>query len=338
MLKEYKEMSVIYKYFGNNEKSNILTAPTHERIDSLLTQSVDANFWSFQHPSFVKWKTNQSPLPTNYTLLDENLEQNQIPLWLDLDIVLAQNIYSQYQILTPIARQRQISTIRYEHTQPTGWSQAKIQGLRNLTCDQNIFITQYSQKMWGFDNSNSRVIEHGIDTELFKPDELKFRQPRILSVVNDWINRGQILGFDLFREVVQGLPVHVLGDTAGLSRPASSVEELIDTYNSSLIYLNTSIMSPIPCSLLEAASIGCAIVSTSTCEIPNFFEHENTAFLSNDSKELRKYCEHLLANPKEAMEMGRRAREMVKKRCDKERFLKEWNDIFNKAIQITRSM
>ena len=56
------------------------------------------------------------------------------------------------------------------------------------------------------------------------------------------------------------------------STPAESVADLVNEYCSSKVFLNTSTVSPIPTTLLEAMSCGSAVVSTATCMIPEIIE------------------------------------------------------------------
>ena len=64
------------------------------------------------------------------------------------------------------------------------------------------------------------------------------------------------------------MPIKVLGDSPGLSKPAESIEALREAYKTSSIFLNTSIHSPVPTVLMEAMASGCAVVSTNNCMIP----------------------------------------------------------------------
>jgi glycosyltransferase involved in cell wall biosynthesis len=53
--------------------------------------------------------------------------------------------------------------------------------------------------------------------------------------------------------------------------------------------------------------------------------------MSNDEGELRGYIEKLLADPELADKMGQAARETIKEKFSEERFVNEWNTIFNKV-------
>jgi glycosyltransferase involved in cell wall biosynthesis len=86
-------------------------------------------------------------------------------------------------------------------------------------------------------------------------------------------------------------------------------------------------------SLLEAATAGTPIVTTSTCEIPLVFKHRHDALLfPPDRVDLaRKHVEWVLTNPDEAAKMGTAARETVLKFFNPDNFVSKWNKIFESA-------
>lgn len=141
-------------------------------------------------------------------------------------------------------------------------------------------------------------------------------------------------GFTPWKQIKDkyNLPVKVLGDTPGLSLPASSTEELIRTYQTSRVFLNTSTVSPIPTVLLEAMSCGCAVVSTENCMIPEVITNGVNGFMSNDIDELGNYCKILLEDEELAKKMGEAARQTILEKFNLEQFLNTWNNAFYRVI------
>ena len=182
------------------------------------------------------------------------------------------------------------------------------------------------------------VVYHSIDTDLFKPADTSHshREGIILTVAHDFINRDYALNYKGWNRITEGLNRKAVGETEGLSEQSNSVEDLVNEYQNSLIYINPSVLSPVPTSLLEAMSCGCAIVTTETCEIPNIIKHGVNGFMSNDEAELRKYCEQLLSDPQLAVQMGEAARETIKEKFSQNRFVDEWNIIFDKAYEVIK--
>lgn len=321
-----------------DEKLNILTFPTHERYETNLALT-GHNFYSFRATNGQEikdsWNTNYGDPPSNYMLLDKRLGDKQIPIDVDFDLVLCQNKFGQFQIGSAIARQLSLPIIALEHTLPLPmWDEGRREAMKNMRGDINVFISSFSIPEWGFneDDEDVRVIKHCVNSDMFKPDELGniSRENRILSVVNDWINRDWCCGFKIWERVTQQLPVYPVGETTGLSKSARP-DELVDIYSNSRIFFNTSTISPVPTSLLEAMSCGCAIVSTATCMIPEIIKHGVNGFLTNDEKEMRKYLQILLTDENLATKMGEAARETIIKDFSVERFTSEWNSLFEEA-------
>lgn len=138
--------------------------------------------------------------------------------------------------------------------------------------------------------------------------------------------------FQGWQRITRGLPIRVVGDTPGLSKPAPSIEALVDEYRQSLIFLNTSTISPVPTALLEAMACGCACVSTATCMIPEIIENGVNGFISNNEAELRKYCEILLEDNQFAKTLGYNATQTIKTKFNKERFLQQWDEVFRSVL------
>ena len=321
-------LNILDKVGTRDRKYNILTFNTHERYQSQLAKT-GHNFYAFSHENGKDWFTGHAPLPDNYYILPKNATYPAI----NFDFILSQSKFGQYQLSSQINRSINIPMISLEHTLPLkSWPNEQLEQFKSMRGDVNVFITNYSKQEWGMEGE---VVYHSIDTDLFKPSDEK-REPVIFTVAHDFINRDYALNYHGWKRITEGLATKVVGETEGLSKQSESVEALVKDYQSSLIYINPSVLSPVPTSLLEAMSCGCAIVTTETCEIPNIIEHGVNGFMSNDEVELRGYCEQLLADTELAKKMGLAARETIKNKFSEERFVKEWNTIFDKAYEVIK--
>ena len=326
-----------------NEPLHILCGCAHERYETGLAKT-GHTFYAIRKVNQIKdWNTSYGNIPSNYILLDCTDKEFHLPNHIQFDLVLSHNKFSQFQTLYPVSRQINIPLISLEHTAAVQeWPESLIQARRNMRGDINVFITRYSINSWRWEEKdNTLIIHHMIDADLFKPNKDIIKKPYILSVVNDWKNRDYFCGFYLWARITQSLkdsslnlPVRVVGDNSGLSQPAGSIDDLVKEYQTAQVFLNTSLVSPIPMSLLEAASCGCGIVSTATCAIPEFFTDGINAFISNDETVLRDRLKLLLSNPDLAYKLGQNARKMVLEKCSQSRFLLQWNDVFQKALNI----
>ncbi len=212
-------------------------------------------------------------------------------------------------------------------------SQEEIHRFKSILTDCNSFISDFNKQAWGYQNEkNTAVIEHGVDTDFWKPDEAIERDNVCLSVVNDWPNRDWCCGFNLWRKTSNGLPVRVYGKSPGLSVVADSTEHLRTIYQKSKIFYNTSLHSPVPSVLLEAMACGCAIVSTANCMIPEIIQHGENGLLADTADELRASCQYLLDNPSKARELGEAAKKTMQDKFNLQRFVDDWNTLFFNVI------
>lgn len=333
-------VTAINRQVKRRDKYNILTFCTHERYETQLAKT-GHNFYAYGAEGIKTWNENYGPRPDNYHLLDSRHGANQIPLYLDLDFVLSQNKFGQFQIALQVARQLHLPIVSLEHTLPaTWWSDQQLEMCRLMRGHHNVFISEFSLGEWGWEpEDDTSVVHHSVDTDTFCLPTSPDRKPYALSVVNDWINRDWCCGYRLWQDILSNLEngwdkVRVVGDTPGLSKPARSIPELVKEYQTAQVFLNTSLISPVPTALLEAMACGCAVVSTATCMIPEIIEHGHNGFLSNNPQELSDYAQHLLDSPEEASKMGRMAALTIKEKFSEPRFIKEWNSVFDKAAQI----
>ncbi len=316
----------------NNKTStyNILTACTHHRYQSNLGH-LDHQFYLYQKEGFVKWNKDRESEPRNHILLDGT--EGQIKPDMTFDIILAQQIFGQYQHFKPLSDYMNIPLIRIEHTQPTQWKDDYIDNLKVMRGDINVFISDYSVKAWHFDPSDPtvRVIRHGVDTEFFKPDRSIKTDGKVLNISNDFINRGHIMGFDIFQRVTNGLDIHPVGDTKGFSDPSKDKNDLLKKIRQSSVYLNTTRLSPIPTSLLEAMACGMPVITTATSAIPEVVVDGHNGFISNDEKYLRDRLEWCLKNPEKAQELGDNARKTILQDFSLKAHLDSWDKVFKEA-------
>tara|TARA_Y100000593_G_scaffold14889_2_gene28753 strand:+ start:6959 stop:8020 length:1062 start_codon:yes stop_codon:yes gene_type:complete len=330
-------------------KLNILTFPTHERYESNLCRT-GHNFYSVSVEGRTKsgWDTDYACIPENYTILEHI---NNIPLLLDIDIVLSQNKYGQFDIAKEVAKRYSCPIVSLEHTCPpnreltdpltaTAFSpemrSSMVESFYHKRGDINVFISEWSRDEWEWDG-DSVVLHHGIDTDVFMNiNPVEERDNDAISVVNDWVERDWCCGYTLWESVIRksGAPTKVVGKNPGLSEPAKDVYDLSSKYNSSRIFLNTSIASPIPTTLLEAMSCGCAVVSTATGMIPEIVKHGYNGLISNDPNKIAGYLSDIRNDLGLAKELSENAIKTIKENFSLDTFVDKWNEIFLQAETI----
>jgi len=321
-----REISKIINKIKPDKRLKILSHSCHERAQ--VSQSkINADFYLYHNQQLKRWESKYAPLPSNFTILPDNY----IPSHVDFDLVLFQNIAGAAQTLIPIAQRFNLPIVRYEHTTCDGWPLQQRMQCKQFSGDMNIFISEYSRKQWLFDDMPSSVLEHGIETEVFNFRDLP-RENYVLSVVNDFVNRNRECGYNLWENVTYQLPRKLLGATPGLSEPAKSVDDLVENLNKCQVFLNTSIISPIPMALLEAMSCGAIVVSTATCAIPEYIEDGVNGFCSNDASTLRQRIMEILKEPEKYKELGEKARQTILEKCSIEKYSENFEKILRSVI------
>ena len=312
---------------------NVLKAPTHERYESNWA-TMPHNFYMFWAKGIKGWNEKFAQMPKNHIMLDGTI--GQIKSDMKFDMVLSQNKFGQYQYLSQLAQQMNLPLISLEHTLPMKeWGLKRREMLLSMRGKINIFISKYSIKEWGFDinDPSVRIIEHCINSEIFKPLDNSPKDGRILTVANDYVNRDYFLGFGIYKRIcIDGnLPVNPVGDTKGFSEAAKDLPDLVSKYQKASVFFNTSTISPVPTSLLEAMSAGLTCISTATCMIPDIIEDGVNGFISNDEAYLKDRLIWCLKNEDKAKEIGQKARETIVKRFSLERHIRSWMDVFNEV-------
>lgn len=323
---------------------NVIVMPTHERYEVTLSKA-NCEFWAFRRLGAKDWDTRFAPVPNNYHLLNPNKGDYQIPVHIDIDLVLAQNRLAQYPKAQEIATRLGVPLLTLEHTLPTpDISESVVKQIRSMQGDIDVFVTDNNRKAWGFPDDHGEICPIGIDVDLFHRNTNIERTQTVLTVANDFINRDPLLGFTLWRQTTGypeklTFPVRIVGNTKGLSEPAQTTDDLVQHYNECAVYLNTTLVSSLPTVILEAMACEIPVVTTGTTLIPKLMvKHGYNGFVSatNDPNELRYYCDVLLKDNDTRKKMGANARKWVTENFSEKTCIDKWNEIFKKAVGLHR--
>ena len=266
-------------------KLNILTFCTHERYEQNLCRT-GHNFYSIKHGK--TWNTDFGKIPQNY-------EESDVAPWhVNFDLILCHTSCERISLAKQLQNLFNVPILRHTHVLPDIRFDvpSQVKSFNAIPVDHNSFISNYSMSQWGnYKNNTTSVIEHGVDVDFWDAGENPERDNVLLSVVNQWPDRDWCCGWNLWKETVgfqstDPMPIRVLGDSPGLSKPADSIEALRHAYKSSSVFLNTSIHSPVPTVLMEAMASGCAVVSTNNCMIPEIIQHGENGLLADTADEL----------------------------------------------------
>ena len=312
---------------------NILYSNNHEAYSATLALT-GHNFFLLQHPKFHPWDVKERPLPPNFIILGGKDITHQLKTDMAFDLVLSQNRIDHHPVMSQIASQLSCPLLQMEHTLPwPDWDSATTERVGHFPCDHNIFVSDFSTETWFHDpdDPDVQIIHHGMDTDYW--NGWVGGDGKVMAAVWDYINRDRICGFSLWKEVTDGLEVNPWGETPGFSKMADSTDHLRDLYRHASVYLNTTLWSSCPFSLLEAMSVGCPIVTTATTMMPEFIVDGVNGFITNDPKVMRQRLEELISNPELGAKIGAAGRQTVMEQFGQQRFLDEWNEAFWKVAR-----
>jgi len=323
-------LNIINKATVKKDKYSILTFDTHERYQSVLALT-EHDFYSFRYNGCKIWDDIYGKKPSNYYTMPNNVISNGI----DFDFILSQSKFGQLQIAKQIQSVLKIPIIHLEHTVPTkDLNEQQLSAMKKIWGDINVFITDYSARQWEC-SQDFYVAYHATDP-IFTPEFNENESPYILSVVNDFINRDYCCNYYGWKRIVENLPHKIIGNTPGLSEPATSTHDLSRAYNDCAVFFNSSTESTVPTVIFEAMACGKPIVSTATCAIPQIVTHGEDGFLSNNEDELKSYLELLLKDKELRIKMGKAAIEKINKKYSQNKFIDTWNYIFGKAYEVKK--
>lgn len=308
---------------------NILCGATHEACETALAKTGHL-FYSLQYPGWKRWDSRFRPMPWNHQPISpEALYRPDMAF----DLVLSQHKFGQYQVLSRLAAQMNCPLISVEHTLPQrGLTEKQFRQLLEMRGDVNVYLSRFSTEAWRQDclDSTLRLIEIGVDADFFQG--WNGGDGKILTVQNQYAQRGEVLGWSIYQAVTQGLPTNPVGDSPGFSRPAKGQDHLLALYQNASVFLNTTTWSTCPVALLEAMAVGCPVVTTATCMLPTIITDGVNGYITNDPNEMRARLVELITNPDLGRKLGEAARQTILDRFTEQRMVGRWRELFMEAV------
>jgi hypothetical protein len=219
--------------------------------------------------------------------------------------------------------------IYLEHSSPQG----RIADMRHPAADRAdltlVHVTHFNALFWDAGSTPTRVIEHGIvDPGYRYSGEL----PRAAVVINEPGRRGRVTGTDLLSRLNGDVPLDLFGMGAGAFGGVEDLPQarLHDELARRRVYLHPVRWTSLGLSLLEAMHLGMPVVALATTEVAEAVPRE-AGFVSNRLETLHEALRLLIRDPEEARERGLAARRAARSRYGLERFLADWDALFEEV-------
>jgi len=224
---------------------------------------------------------------------------------------------------------RDVPAVYVEHNAPQG----RIAEMRHPVADRRdltlVHVTHFNDLFWDAGATPTRVIEHGVvDPGYRYTGEL----PRAAVVINEARRRGRVTGTDLLPRLNGQVPLDLFGmDAGGLggmeNPPQRALHERMARRR---VYLHPIRWTSLGLSLIEAMHLGMPVVALATTEAPDAVPRE-AGVVSTDVGVLAAAVRRLVADPGEARERGRAARQAALARYGLERFLGRWDRLLTEV-------
>jgi glycosyltransferase involved in cell wall biosynthesis len=254
---------------------------------------------------------------------------------LELDCVLFQSRKNfeedQYQILSE--QQRELPRIYLEHDPP----REHPTDTRHWVDDPNtllVHVTHFNNLMWDSSRTPTRVIDHGV---IVPPDvHYTGEWERGVVVINNIHKRGRRLGFDIFEQVREQIPLDIFGigseEVGGFG--SIGLNELAQRVSRYRFFFNPIRYTSLGLAILEAMMYGMPVIGLATTELVTVIENDVNGYIDTDVDRLVERMRYLLDHPQEAQRLSKGAQQTAQQRFNIERFGRDWTDAIESAIAL----
>jgi glycosyltransferase involved in cell wall biosynthesis len=257
----------------------------------------------------------------------------------EFDCILFQSqrnyLHDQYEILSE--SQRQLPRIYLEHDPP----REHPTDTRHVVNDPNVLlvhVTHFNNLMWDSGCTPTCVVEHGV----MVPETVQYVGdiPRGLVVANGLEKRGRRLGADIFTQVRQTIPLDLVGMGAeSLGGLGEVHHSLLPSFESHYrFFFHPVRYTSLGLAVCEAMMVGLPIIGLATTELATVIENSVSGYIDTDINHLIKRMQELIDNPEKARYLGENARQQARSRFGIERFVRDWNAVFERVVTPHRTL
>ncbi|MCF6157328.1 MAG: glycosyltransferase [wastewater metagenome] len=310
----------------NTKKYRIFTWHVHGSYLLYLTQA-DCDFYLPYLPGVPGYggKTKGFPFGDNvYQIPAEEVKNH------DFDCIVFQSKKNyqedQYHILSE--KQRSLPRIYLEHDPPREHPTET----KHIVDDPEILlihVIHFNNVMWDNGRTPTKVIEHGVYIPYpgaMYTGELE----KGIVVLNGLATRGRRMGFDIFQNVREKIPLDLIGmeyeKAGGVGEvPLTELPLVLPRYRFFFYPVRYTSFGLAVC---EAMMLGLPIVALATTEMATVIKNGETGFIDTNIDSLIDKMKLLLKDKGLARTLGENARAYAEQRFGIQRFAKEWEETF----------
>lgn len=275
--------------------------------------------FTIMQDSVHRWNKRYRPIPSNVTFYDRTVMA--ISSVEKHDVAIVHN-YKQWNLL----RECTIPKIIIMHCSKAGQGDPEFTS-EDLSQCAVVFNSFTDKERWNLKCPMQFVIWHGFD-----PDEWPISNReinKVLTVGRRISERDSVCGYRIVQGFERsGIPIKLVGDNPALGiQSPDNFTELRRYYGKYAVYLNPTIISPMPRARGEAMMSGIPVVTTGFYDESQFIEQGVNGFYSNNLQEVKEYTALLLADKKLQEKMSIETRRTALEKFHISRFLLEWKQV-----------
>lgn len=251
----------------------------------------------------------------------------------EFDVVVAQRPEELEELIPAWTRRRpgaDLACIYLEHNTPWGPMDSTLHPAVGHPGVHVVHVTHFNAMMWDTGPLPATVIEHGVvDPGYLYRGELD----RAVAVINDPVTRNRVTGTDLVLEMRRTVAVDLFGMRSepldGRDVPQA---ELHPEMGRRRVYLHPNRWTSLGLSLIEAMQLGMPVVAVGATEVYEAVPPE-AGVVSNRPEVLERALAEMVADPDQARERGRAARQAALERFGLKRFLADWDRVLEEVAR-----
>ncbi len=316
----------------------VLTINRHEAFLSALAKTGhDFYVITKYRDRDYSWNPSSHPIPSNFNLIEFDAGQKAKLRSGFYDILICHTI-EDLLIFCPYSKVPRIFiahiTLKYETIIDSIWSVLKkcvYYGVSMIHKTKFVGISELKFKSWSLNGEIIRTFPL-----ILPPPDPGIGYDRVLVVGNQMKRRGLECGYDLIEQVMQKIPLTIIGNNPDISSAIipKNRQEFIDTFRSGRIFLFTTRFpynDGYNLAMLEAMKMGMATVTVGNPSSP--ITHNYNGLIGKDAQEIIAHLRTLLANPQLVDELGRNAQRTVGEQFSEELFVNKWNQLLVNTVK-----
>ncbi|WP_233496662.1 glycosyltransferase family 4 protein [Mucilaginibacter hurinus] len=233
----------------------------------------------------------------------------------------------QFEILSEA--QRELPKIYLEHDPP----RQHPTDTKHVVDDTDVtlvHVTHFNRLMWNNNGVPTHVIEHGVTMPKVT---YSGHLSKGIVVINNLPTRGRLLGFDIFQEVKQHVPLDLVGMGTGAWGLGEVLHPQLPEFQSRYrFFFNPIRYTSLGLAVCEALMMGMPVVGLATTELSAVIDNGYSGYIHTDTNFLTEKMKMLIQEPQLAKEIGSRGRDMAMERFNISRFTKDWEKLFAEVI------